>query len=111
MAMRVPGHIGRTRLRATITTMVKSPSASVINWTSCRRARTSGSMRNKDPPPVPVRPKNPGICLNPISTAAPALKPRITECETKLRRTPSRARPMPIWIRPTTRARKNAIWM
>ena len=53
-------------------------------------------------------PRIPGICEKPISTAAPALNPRITECETKLRNTPRRAIPIPACITPTMSDSTNA---
>ena len=96
MAMRVPGHAGRSFFTAMMTAMVSTPSPRVVRWAACRCEAMSSSEPRNELPGAGFRPRKLGICLNPIRTAAPALKPRITECDTKLRNTPRRARPMPI---------------
>ena len=62
----------------------------------------------RKPPAATLTPRKLGSCLNAIRTAAPALNPRITACETKLRKTPRRARPIPIWITPTINAQQES---
>ena len=48
----------------------------------------------------PVRPIAMESCPAAMSSAAPVEKATMTECEMKLTRSPSRASPMPSWIRP-----------
>ena len=52
----------------------------------------------------PVRPSTVLICPTAMSRAAPVVKATMTEWEMKLARSPSRARPMPIWISPQSTA-------
>ena len=51
------------------------------------------------------RPKKFFTWLPAMSSAAPAVKPRITVCEMKLTSVPSRASPMRSWMRPASRVR------
>ena len=107
IASRVPGQSGRTRLTARMTATVSSPNATVAGWAPpIPEAICARDFRK--PPATGASPRKLGSCLKAMRTAAPALNPRITACETKFRKTPRRASPIPNWISPTTSASSKA---
>ncbi len=106
-ARNAAGRRRRTRAMPRATAMANSPvpSAHGLVWGRWRRVERTSS-RNVGALPM-LTPSRFLSCPTAMSTAAPAVKPTITEWEMKCTSSPSRASPMTTWSSPARMATPN----